>query len=322
MLSLSVNDVLRKGAWTCFACTTVSRSPQALVVTAAAKHTGSKHQRNHSSSKASSSSKNDPRPLSTASEAPSNERSVGPPPAEKRSRRTSRIAPKSSVAQIRREAYPNIPSVPSTSHLHPQSEHRNGSSRNDRRWLTFYTDIQVASFFSHHRPISITRCFPTPSSESQFSSIFTSKSPPKTPIGDVIYTVASAIENIENAVFYQQPNSSGPEHPHSGTETTHLDAPPQSVPLPLNVHELSKKFRPFTPPPAPVPFDESKSASPKRNKGVKERSFSTTLTITEQAYPNGQRVYQAQISPMRETIPSLPAHAPPSTAPSEQDDQY
>ncbi|KAL8897529.1 MAG: hypothetical protein Q9192_002521 [Flavoplaca navasiana] len=322
MLSLSVNDVLRRGAWTCFACATVSRSPQALIVTAAAKHTGSKHQRNHSSSKASSSSKNDPRPLSTASEAPSNERPVGPAHAEKRSRRTSRIAPKSSVAQIRREAYPNIPSVPSTSHLHPQSEHRKGSSRNDRRWLTFYTDIQVASFFSHHRPISITRSFPTPSSESQFSSIFKSKSPPKTPIGDVIYTVASAIENIENAVFYQQPNSSGPEHPHSGTETTHLDAPPQSVPLPLNVHELSKKFRPFTPPPAPVPFDESKSASPKRNKGVKERTFSTTLTITEQAYPNGQRVYQAQISPMRETIPSHPAHAPPSTAPSEQDDQY
>ncbi|KAI4270545.1 MAG: hypothetical protein LQ337_006615, partial [Flavoplaca oasis] len=182
--------------------------------------------------------------------------------------------------------------------------------------------IQVASFFSHHRPISITRSFPTPSSESQFSSIFKSKPPPKTPIGDVIYTVASAIENIENAVFYQQPNSPGPEHPLSGTETTHLDAPPQSVPLPLNVHELSKKFRPFIPPPAPVPFDESKPTSPKRSKGVKERSFSTTLTITEQVYPDGQRVYQAQISPMRETIPSLPAHAAPSTAPSEQNDQY
>lgn len=127
MFSISVNDALRRGAWTCFACSTVSRPPQALIVTAAAKHTGSKHQRNHSSSKASSSPKDDGRPLSTASEGPSTEGPAAPPPAEKRStgRRTARTTPKTPVAKIRQETYPNMPSVPSTQHLHPQSEHPN-----------------------------------------------------------------------------------------------------------------------------------------------------------------------------------------------------
>ncbi|KAL8751769.1 MAG: hypothetical protein Q9199_006192 [Rusavskia elegans] len=295
MLSLSVTDALRRGAWTCFACSAVSRPPKALIVTAAAKHTGSKHQRNHSSSKASSSSKDDPRPLGTASEAPSNEGPAAPPPTEKRSsgRRTSRTAPKTSVPKIRQETYPNIPSVPSTQHLHPQN-------------------IQVASFFSHHRPISITRSFPSPSSDSQFSSIFESRSPPKTPIGDVIYTVSSAIESLESAVSDQRPSSSGSQHLSPSIEPTHLDGEPQHVPLDIN--ELSKNLRPFVAPPAPVAFDDSKSASLKRNKAVKERSFSTTLTITEQAHPNGQRIYQAQISPMREDLPSLTTHTPSSSA--------
>ncbi|KAL8994722.1 MAG: hypothetical protein Q9169_005386 [Polycauliona sp. 2 TL-2023] len=254
---------------------------------------GSKHQRNHSSSKASSSSKDDSRPLGTASEASSNERPAASLPAEKRSRRTSRIAPKPSVAQIRRESYPNIPSVPSTQHLHPQN-------------------IQVASFFSHHRPISITRSFPSPSSDSQFSSIFESRSPPKSPIGDVIATVTSAIESLENAAFEQQPNSSGTQSSPPNSETTHLDGVPQQIPLDIN--ELSKNFRPFVPPPAPVAFDDSKPVSPKRSKAVKERSFSTTLTITEQAHPNGQRVYQAQITPLREDPPSLNTPSPPSSS--------
>ncbi|KAL8670323.1 MAG: hypothetical protein Q9168_005123 [Polycauliona sp. 1 TL-2023] len=285
--------------------TIIQSNLNALIVTAAAKHTGSKHQRNHSSSKASSSSKGDPRPLGAASEASSNERPAAPLPAERRSRRTSRIAPKSSVAQIRREAYPNVPSVPSTQHLHPQN-------------------IQVASFFSHHRPISITRSFPSPSSNSQFSSIFESRSPPKSPIGDVISTVSSAIESLENAVFEQQPSSSGSQSlTPNYSETIHLDAAPQQIPL--DISELSKSFRPFVPPPAPVAFDDIKPAPTKRNKGVKERSFSTTLTIIEQAHPNGQRVYQAQISPMREDLPSLNAHSTPSSsaaAPLQQNDQY
>ncbi|KAL8654173.1 MAG: hypothetical protein Q9226_003538 [Calogaya cf. arnoldii] len=319
MLSLSMNDALRRGAWTCIAC---SRSPQSLIVTAAAKHTGSKHQRNHSSSKASSSPKDVSRPLGTASEAPSNKEPAAPPPAEKRStgRRTSRMAPKPSVAKSPQETYPNIPSVPSTQHLHPQSKHPNRLLAKVPR-LTSRLDIQVASFFSRHRPISITRSFPPPSSGSQFSSIFEPRSPPKTPIGDVIYTVTSAIESLENAVFEQRPSPSGSMNSSPSSETTHLDGQPQHVTLDIN--ELSKTFQPFVPPPPPVASDDSKSASVKRKKAVKERSWSTTLTVTEQAYPNGQKIYQTQISHMREDSPSVTTHTPSSSpAPSHQELQY
>ncbi|KAL8776707.1 MAG: hypothetical protein Q9213_008166 [Squamulea squamosa] len=176
-------------------------------------------------------------------------------------------------------------------------------------------DIQVASFFSHYRPISITRSFPAPSSESQFSSIFESKLPPRSPIGDTIYTVSSAVDSIENAIYgQQQRDTSGPKSSSSNNEITHLDGEPQHITL--DIHELSKNFRPFVAPPAPVAFDDSKSVTLKRNKTIKERTFSTTLTITEQAHPSGQRTYQAYVSPMREDQPSPTAQPlPSSTAP-------
>ncbi|KAL8764632.1 MAG: hypothetical protein Q9194_006930, partial [Teloschistes cf. exilis] len=119
MLPLSMNDALRRGAWTCIACSNIPRRPHALIASSAVTNTGSKHQRKHSSSKASSSSKHEARPLTTASGAPSN----GTPKslAEKRSsgRRNSRTMSKPSASKARMETYPNVPSVPSTQHLHP-----------------------------------------------------------------------------------------------------------------------------------------------------------------------------------------------------------
>ncbi|KAL8683194.1 MAG: hypothetical protein Q9186_000806 [Xanthomendoza sp. 1 TL-2023] len=280
------------------------------MATAAAKQTGSKHQRNHSSSKASSSSKdNEARPLTTASEASTKETSTVPPTEEKRSsgRRTSRIAPKQTPPKARRDTYSNIPSVPSTQNVHPRHVH-------------------VASLFSQNRPISLTHPFPTPSTESQFSSIFDPKSPQRTPFQDVIYTVSLAIEGLDNAAASQEQTPTGTKRAQPTTETTHLDGEPQYTTIDIN--ELSKHFRPFVPPPPPVPFDESSKAvppttTPKRQKVVKQRTFSTTLTITEQAHPNGHKTFQARISPMREDHASLSTQQeePSSTIPQTYEDQ-
>ncbi|KAL8802133.1 MAG: hypothetical protein Q9182_003999 [Xanthomendoza sp. 2 TL-2023] len=299
MLSLTMNEAVRRGAWTCFACSTVPRSTQALITTAATKRTGSKHQRNHSSSKASSSSKGgEARPLTTASDAPTKEAPTVPTAAEKRSsgRRTSKIAPKQAPAKVRRDTYPNIPSVPSTQNVHP--------------W-----NVHIASLFSQNRPISLTHPFPTPSTESQFSSIFESKAARKTPFQDVIYTLSFAIESLDNAAAQHEQHHTGTKRSPSITEMTHLDGESQYPTIDMN--ELSKHFRPFVPPPPPVPFDESSTAllpptTPKRRKAVKQRTFSTTLIITEQAHPNGHKIYQARISPIRET------HSPLSTRQEEQ----
>ncbi|KAL9604751.1 MAG: hypothetical protein Q9179_001726 [Wetmoreana sp. 5 TL-2023] len=287
-----MNEALRRGAWTCIACSSVPRSPQALIASSAVKHPGSRHQRNHSSSKASSPPKNESRPLTTASEAPSHDPPTRPR-VEKRpsGRRSSRIATKPSTAKARLGAYPNVPSVPSTQHLHPMNVH-------------------VASFFSRHRPISVTSSFPPTSTEATFSSIFEPKPSQKSTPADVIYTVSSAIDSLENAALQQSP--SAPQRPNN--EPTHLDGKPQHISL--DIGELSKTFRPFNVPPPPVPMTDAPKASESlrrrtRAAPAKERTYTAVLTITEQAHPNGRRTYQASLSPMREEN-FFTSHTPPS----------
>lgn len=120
MLALSMHEAIRRGAWTCFGSPAVCWSPQALVASSAVKQSDPKHQRKHSSSKASSSSKDETRSINSASQ----NATPAVPPAAKRSggRRPSRPISKPSATKARPKAYPNIPSVPSTHHLHPMSK--------------------------------------------------------------------------------------------------------------------------------------------------------------------------------------------------------
>ena len=177
-------------------------------------------------------------------------------------------------------------------------------------------EIHVASFFSIHRPISVTTSIPPVSSESTFSSIFAARRPPIYSPDDVIYTISSAVDNIEHG------HSQAPSQITNGTDlhsaitqasvsnadsgaTTHLDGNPANH-LHINLQELAKSFRPFVPPPAPVPMGTARkfSSKPKRNtqkrRRTTQKSYSTTLTILESTYPNGRKTYQAQTTPIRE----------------------
>ncbi|KAL8757923.1 MAG: hypothetical protein Q9184_004081 [Pyrenodesmia sp. 2 TL-2023] len=255
-----------------------------------------KHQRKHSSSKASSSSKDEPRPITTASV----DKAPTEPPAVKRTggRRSPRAASKPSAIKSRLEAYPNIPSVPSTSHLHPKNVH-------------------VASFFSRHRPISVTTSFPPVSSESAFSSIFEPKPLSKTQPFDVINAVSSAIDSLENAAFqahedtYVEPSytQSKPSRRSNSKAVKHLDSKDNTSTtqvITLDISDLSQSFRHFVPPPPPVPISDSPSPSTSASSlstrrsaaPVKERTYSTTLTITEHIHPSGESTYAASVSPI------------------------
>ncbi|KAL8916636.1 MAG: hypothetical protein Q9208_008395 [Pyrenodesmia sp. 3 TL-2023] len=272
-----MNEAVRRGAWTCIGCSAVSRAPQAMMASSP------KHQRQHSSSKASSSSKDEPRPITTASV----EKAPTDPPAVKRTggRRSPRTASKPSAVKARLEAYPNIPNV------------------------------HVASFFSRHRPISVTTSFPPLSSESAFSSIFEPKPFSKTQPFDVINAVSSAIDSLENAAFhahedtYAEPsntqskpsrrsNSKGVKHfdGHDNNSTTQV--------ISVEISDLSQSFRHFVPPPPPVPMSDtisSSTSSPSKRRPaapVKERTYSTTLTITEHIHPSGESTYAASVSPI------------------------
>lgn len=141
MLSHSLNEVVRKGAWTCVSCSKLSWICQVQAASPSRLLLARTHQRNHSSkpsSKSSNPSKDMPRALDATSKAPVNEvtpamkpdsvNEVTPvmkPDNEKRpstrtTRRKSGDITQEATGKTKDESLPSIPSVPSTQHLHPQ----------------------------------------------------------------------------------------------------------------------------------------------------------------------------------------------------------
>lgn len=154
-------------------------------------------------------------------------------------------------------------------------------------------DIAIASFFSLHRPISVTvaASVPPPSSLAAFSSIFDPRSATKPRPSDIILTLSSVVTSIENAAAEPPPRSTAlhpqPLIPDDPTLPIPVVAPPpapstadaeQATPLdnPLDhpillaIEELAKQYRPFVPPPPPLPMAatldlfQSRAASPPR----------------------------------------------------------
>lgn len=177
-------------------------------------------------------------------------------------------------------------------------------------------DIHVASFFSIHRPISVTTSIPPASSQKTFSSIFAPKEHSTYSAADVIYTLSSAVDNMEigNSQSQEQLKSGSDLHA-AVTQASVSNADPGAVrhldgTQPQNIHvniqELAKNFRPFIAPPAPVPMGSPEEFTPDRQRAIPKRrrttqkSFSTTLTILESTYPNGRKTYKARTSPIRE----------------------
>ena len=297
----------------CISCSGLGRTTQALASTTRQKP-AQIHQRKYSSSKSSSTSKNEPRAPSAA---PTEAKVLSPEPPKRSSTRLRRKARDSVRAPLIKGSdgtrY-NLPSVPSTQHLHPLGTYQEAPliavSSNS------IPEIHVASFFSIHRPISVTTSIPPPTSETRFSTLFAPTKRPKYSTADVIYTLSSAVDGMENANSPNQQKSKVGTDLHSvvtqasasnadtGT-VRHLDGH-QSHDVHINIQELAKNFRPFVAPPAPVPMDSSQESTTKIQRALPKRrrttqkSYSTTLTILESTYPNGRKTYEAQTSPIRE----------------------
>lgn len=194
-------------------------------------------------------------------------------------------------------------------------------------------DIHIASFFSIHRPISVTSSFPPPSSTTAFSKIFTPSIYRKPQPADVIYTISSAVETFENATasvhHLTQQGSSGAD---SENEMRGLiTSPPvdgdssQPHTLHINIEELARHFRPYVPPPPPPPPPTpatEPSLAGKTSRKTKQKTYSTLVTVVERTHPDGQITYQRIASPLREDSPSeqvfideSPSHHMPSRYP-------
>lgn len=240
----------------------------------AASFSSQSHQRRQSSSKPPVPPNNGPANLANPSV-----KTVGTPRSkggtgEKRSSAESRLSRRriardrsDDVADGKDEWAIDLPSVPSTQHLDPK-------------------DIYVASFFSNHRPISVTSSVPLSAPEGVFQSIFTPRKSSKTKPGtaEVIYTLASAVQTLDSNIAQsqtQQPNQGQQQIQHdrsdlisaltqhnnssasNSSEPQHLDgASQQTLPLrvphgvKLAIQQITRQFRPFNPPPAPQPISD------------------------------------------------------------------
>ena len=125
MLALWSTEIARRGTWTCCSCSAFALGPQGLLAVPKTRKPTQIHQRKHSSSKASGTTKHDARALATATEAPA-ERSKCATPAESEKTSNSRSRKRRVKESLQEPATRssetadlNLPSVPSTQRVHP-----------------------------------------------------------------------------------------------------------------------------------------------------------------------------------------------------------
>ncbi|EFQ97135.1 hypothetical protein MGYG_00178 [Nannizzia gypsea CBS 118893] len=265
-----------------------------------------RHQRRYSSSKPPVPPSDGSRGIDPPAQTPAKSVSSGPSSkkdVEKREGRSSRkrAGKDGETAKSKQASSLKLPSVPSTQHLHPH-------------------DVHVASFFSIHRPMSITTSVPPNNDSKTFSAIFSPKKQAAARQKDVIYTLSSAVNAIEQNLPGQHQASaediefrnaiSQASSIHAESDVTHLDGVPTQE-LRASIQEFAKRLRPFNPPPAPTPMDgafesaagmesaadKSGAAEAAAESEPSDQTFSTVLTIRESRNAEGRKSYEAYASP-------------------------
>lgn len=120
MLSTSWNEVARRNAWTCLSCS-ARASTQILISNTNRPGSSRTHQRRHSSSKTLTPPKNETRTINAPSDAPAETKAPTTESSKRMSNRLRRKGKDTLRDAVHRshENRVNIPSVPSTQHLHP-----------------------------------------------------------------------------------------------------------------------------------------------------------------------------------------------------------
>ncbi|KAL4782408.1 hypothetical protein BJX76DRAFT_349393 [Aspergillus varians] len=271
-----LSSSLRRAAWAPIAPVSgVCRSSSQGLATSSA---GIVRQRRYSSS--SSKPSDGSRRVDASSQTPAKEVSSGEKREGKSSRRRGKDgggSGRSGSKSSQPNAFSRLPSVPSTQHLQPH-------------------DVQLASFFSIHRPISVSTTVPPPSSPEAFDSIFTKRTS-KNEATDVLFTLSSAVNSMENAAHRLAEND-GPLNAFE-IEGNQLDGLDMSE-LKVSVEEMTKRLRPFNPPPPPVPYTAT-TESADQHQAQESSSYSTVLTIQESTLSDGSKTYEAHTSPFIQT---------------------
>ena len=148
-------------------------------------------------------------------------------------------------------------------------------------------DVHVASFFSLHRPLSVTSPVPSASTAEAFSTIFAPRELAKPRSAEVIYTLSSAVTTLENATTEaessQVSDASDLRRAVTQASTSDLESTTRldgiAIPtISLSIEGLAKSFRPFHPPPPPSPMP---SIPPSQSFTSIQDAFPTNLLVRE-----------------------------------------
>lgn len=174
-------------------------------------------------------------------------------------------------------------------------------------------DVHLASLFSLHRPISVSRAFPPDNADRAFNSIFETRQGhrPK----DVIYTISNAVAALDGDQQQREEKDLRWEILQQSSSNAEPQRMPQAEQRPApSLEAMVKQFKPFNTPPPPVPMDDafrqptqqSSARTPQRRQQQgSDKHFTTTLTITEHTSPGGSQTYSASTTPFirRASIP-------------------
>jgi len=192
------------------------------------------------------------------------------------------------------DQFAGLPAVPGTSHLRD-------------------ADLAVSSFFSLHRPLSLSTTIPPVTTPDVFENIFEARkevdpwhngnSAEGRP-EDVVYALGSLFDNLDTSAHDAQDENVRweviAESPSNHDGIKHLDGPPRQKSL----DELIAEFKPFKAPPPPQPFPTDAKAQTQvqeKKKAVskaRQKSYETKITFTEYTSPNGQTAFFASSSPI------------------------
>ncbi|KAH6900030.1 hypothetical protein B0T10DRAFT_13457 [Thelonectria olida] len=254
----------------------VSSGPQTGVVSALASSTSKaapvfvrSHQRRCSSSKPSRSD-NDSNDISAGQSVPtsSSARGEGKASGEKRKRKSNKDA------SDRTASLKKLPSVPNTHHMSQEA-------------------LGLSSFFSLHRPISVTQTMPRAVSDEHFASIFTPRTKANR-MSNTMSTLSETIDQLEGPMA--QMTIGGQQEQGMGDAMHKVDIknPDGSESsMYLQIDTMSGEFLPFRPPPLP----QAQAAGEATNaiaeaESVEDvpqhRVYKALFTIEESTDPDGQ----------------------------------
>jgi hypothetical protein len=112
-------------------------------------------------------------------------------------------------------------------------------------------DISVSSFFSLHRPISVTASVPPASTNDSFASIFESRAARRAHLPKIVQPLGSEELAYDQEDVFAAPEEPAPPPPQSDDKYIYSRA---SVPKDIGGAQFAQGLQPFSPPPPPQPL--------------------------------------------------------------------